>query len=139
MHFAEINKSQVLTRIQSVNQFMAEDDQIKILVTYPEAILETVINRHSVNEQAFKLSLNESFELDDAIAKLEDLSFDRVDFVYEPGEYSVRGGIVDIFSYGSEYPYRIELSDDEVNDDHHQNQWPVRAVVDSQLALEIVR
>ena len=114
MHFAEINKSQVLTRIQAVNQFLADDEQVKILVTYPEAILETVIDRNSVSHQGLKLSLNQKFELDDAIAKLEDLSFRRVDFVYEPGEYSVRGGIIDIFSYGSEFPYRIELSDDEV-------------------------
>ena len=58
--------------------------------------------------------MNESVDVDSIIEVMVEYGFERVDFVYEPGQFSIRGGIIDIFSYGNEWPYRIELFDDEV-------------------------
>ena len=86
-----------------------------VLCTYPEALAETVADRVRLSEQTMRLSVGQKIEIDSIIARLEEMSFEKVDFVYQPGQYSVRGGIVDIFSYAESKPYRVDLFGDEID------------------------
>lgn len=86
----------------------------QIVVTYPQALLEMVVDPEQFISEQVQIIKNERIELDDLIKKLVDFGFNRTDFVLEPGQFSIRGGIFDIFSFGNEWPYRIELFDDEV-------------------------
>ncbi|MBP7240191.1 MAG: transcription-repair coupling factor, partial [Saprospiraceae bacterium] len=81
---------------------------------YPEALVESVISPTSVAQQQIQIKKGEDLGVDGLLSLLVDIGFDRVDFVYEPGQFSIRGGIIDIFSFGNEWPYRIELFDEEV-------------------------
>ncbi|HJW30850.1 MAG TPA: transcription-repair coupling factor, partial [Saprospiraceae bacterium] len=115
----EIISSQVMERTDTVNKLyqnglIGAPRSSMIACTYPEAILESVINPASVSKQQIEINKGERLDLDGMLSLLIDIGFERVDFVYEPGHFSIRGGIIDIFSFGNEWPYRIELFDDEV-------------------------
>lgn len=85
-----------------------------LIVTYPEALFEKVINRKSLVANTFSVQVGEKLDVNFIGEMLGEYDFERTDFVYEAGQYAVRGGIVDIFSYANELPYRIELFGDEV-------------------------
>ncbi len=86
----------------------------KIFVTYPEALFEKVALPQALNSKIIAIKTGESLSLDSVLLKLTDLGFERTDFVYEPGQFAIRGGILDIYSFGNEKPYRIELFGHEV-------------------------
>ena len=86
-----------------------------LVVTYPEAIVEKVIDKKRFEENNISLSVSEDLELDLLNELLIEMSFDKVDHVYEPGQFAVRGGIIDVFSYSNELPYRIELFGDQID------------------------
>lgn len=113
-HFDQLNTSNILLRTESVNQFIRGETRGEILVTYPEALFEKVVSRITLDQNTLHISINEPLDVDFIIDLLVTYGFERVDFVYEPGQFSIRGGIVDIFSFGNELPYRIELFDNEV-------------------------
>ncbi len=113
-HFDQINTSNILLRTETINRFIRGNTRGEILVTYPEALFEKVVSRSTLDENTLHISLNERLDIDFMIDLLVAYGFERVDFVYEPGQFSIRGGIIDIFSFGHELPYRIELFDDEV-------------------------
>ncbi len=85
------------------------------IVSYPDALAEMVVSRDKLNTCSVSLAVGDTVE----ISKLEDTlineGFERVDYVYEPGQFAVRGSIVDVFSYASEYPFRIDLFGDEID------------------------
>lgn len=115
----EIIPSQVMERTEAVNKLyqngiIGHGKASLIVCTYPEAIIESVISPAAVARQQIQIIKGENLDLDGLLSLMIDLGFERVDFVYEPGQFSIRGGIVDIFSFGNEWPYRIELFDDEV-------------------------
>ena len=85
-----------------------------VVVSFPEALAERVISRKELNDQTFTIALREQFTMDFLDDVFITYGFHKVDFVYEPGQYAIRGGIVDIFSYSFDYPYRIEFFGDEV-------------------------
>jgi transcription-repair coupling factor (superfamily II helicase) len=114
MHFEEIASHNILQRTESMNRFSLGLSKGEILVTYPEALFEKVVNPNLLNDQRIEIAKDESLDLDTIIEILVEFGFERVDFVYEPGQFAIRGGIVDIFSFGNEWPYRVELFDDEV-------------------------
>ena len=97
-----------------VNRLTNPNSRAEIAVTYPEALFEKVVKAAALQQQTLHLKTNEKFDVDFAIDLLVEFEFDRVDFVYEPGQFSIRGGIIDIFSFGNEYPYRIELFGKEI-------------------------
>jgi transcription-repair coupling factor (superfamily II helicase) len=105
----EINNNNVLLRTETVNRLANTNSRAEIAVTYPEALFEKVVKAEELLQQTLFLKTEEKFDVDFAIELLVGFEFERVDFVYEPGQFSIRGGIIDIFSYGNEYPYRIEL------------------------------
>ncbi|MEL6276443.1 MAG: CarD family transcriptional regulator, partial [Bacteroidota bacterium] len=84
------------------------------VVTYPEALFEKVVAPQVLNEARINITKGETLDVDTIVEVLAEYGFKREEFIYEPGQYSIRGGIVDIYSYGNDYPYRIELFDDEV-------------------------
>jgi transcription-repair coupling factor (superfamily II helicase) len=110
----ELNTTNVLLRTEMVNRLTNSNSRAEIVVTYPEALFEKVVKAAELQQQTLHLKTNEKFDVDFAIDLLVEFEFDRVDFVYEPGQFSIRGGIVDIFSFGNDYPYRIELFGKEI-------------------------
>lgn len=86
----------------------------EIIVTYPEALIEKVINKSTFKEHIIEIKKDETLDVDFLNEMLSEWNFERVDFVEEAGQYAIRGGIVDVFSYSEELPYRIELFDDEI-------------------------
>ena len=86
----------------------------KIIVTYPQALFEKVISLHTLKQKTLTVKTGEFVGLDFVNETLFEFGFDRVNFVTQPGEFSVRGGIIDVFSFANQHPYRIEFFDDEI-------------------------
>lgn len=100
-------RAEVLTRIN--------DKKPTAIVTYPCAIAEKVVTKKHITENSFDIKKGDSFTIDFLNENLYKYEFSRVDFVSEPGEFSVRGGIVDVFSFSNDNPYRVEFFGDEVD------------------------
>ncbi|MBI5914310.1 MAG: transcription-repair coupling factor, partial [Bacteroidetes bacterium] len=129
MYFEELNTANVLERTEAINrisdfgfrisdspdpQSAIRNPQSEILVTYPEALFEKVVAPSVLEKTRIEITTGQRMDVDFIIEMLIDYGFRREDFVYEPGQFSIRGAIVDIFSYGNDYPYRIELFDEDV-------------------------
>jgi len=112
--FEEVDNANVLLRAEVLNQLMSASESGYLIITYPDALHEKVINKKSLTENSFPLQVGESLHLDQLTDLLQQYGFEKSDFVYEPGQFSVRGGILDIFSYSNELPYRVELFGDEI-------------------------
>ncbi len=112
--FSEVNNNNVLLRTETVNRLSNPTSRAEMAVSYPEAMFEKVVKQEVLNEQTLRLQVNEKLDVDFMIDLLVDFEFERVDFVYEPGQFSIRGDIIDIYSFGNEYPYRVELFDEEI-------------------------
>ncbi|MEM6723750.1 MAG: DEAD/DEAH box helicase [Bacteroidota bacterium] len=110
----ELNSNNVLLRTEVINKLFSERVSGEIIVTYPEALFEKVVAPNVLQHNRLQFTKGYNLDVDRAIDLLVDFGFDRVDFVYEPGQFSIRGGIIDIFSFANDYPYRIELFDTEV-------------------------
>lgn len=114
MFFEELDNNNIRERTELVNKVSLNSDKKLIIVTYPEAVFEKVIKPQVIEENRLDFTTGESMDIDTAISLLVEYDFTRVDYVYEPGQFSIRGGIIDIFSYAADWPYRVELFDDEV-------------------------
>lgn len=112
--FDDLNPAQVLQRSETVNRLSQLNSGPGIVVTYPEALFEKVVSPEVLAQNRIEVTRGEVLDLDFVVQVLVEYGFERTDFVYEPGQFSLRGGIIDLFSYGNELPYRIELFDDEV-------------------------
>ena len=86
-----------------------------IIITYPEAIAEPVPAKEELSAISFQLSVGQEVKQSDLSIQLSDLGFERVDFVYQPGQYAVRGSIVDVYSYSHDDPYRLDFFGDEID------------------------
>ena len=87
----------------------------KVLVTYPEALFEKVVLPKTLSSNIIYIKSGDTLDLEQLLLNLSGYGFERTDFVYEPGQFAIRGGILDIYSFGNEKPYRIELSGNEVD------------------------
>ncbi len=114
MYFQELTSANVLERTEIINKIISGGSSPEIIVTYPEALFEKVVAPSALEETRIEIVKGETLDLDFIIEMLVEYGFSREEFVYEPGQFSIRGAIVDIFSYGNDYPYRIELFDEEV-------------------------
>lgn len=112
--FDKIDRSNVLQRTETVSKLVTSPKLAPVIVTYPEALFEKVVAPKYLKTAAIEIKVGTDLDLDFLVEILVEYDFERVDFVYEPGQYSIRGGIVDIYSYGNEHPYRVELFDTEV-------------------------
>lgn len=112
--YEEIDQNNVLTRTEAINKVSTLAEDPFILITYPEAVFERVVSGETLKKTRIDVHVQEKLDVDTTIEILTQFGFVRTDFVYEPGQFSIRGDIIDIFSFGNEWPYRIELFDDEV-------------------------
>lgn len=113
-YFEALDPTNVLQRTETINKITSSKAEGEIIVTYPEALFEKVVAPQILDKTRIDVSIREQLDVDTLIHVLIEYGFRREEFVYEPGQFSVRGGIIDVFSYGNEYPYRVELIDDEV-------------------------
>ena len=105
----------VVMRTNAMNEIKnLKEDESLIICTYPEALAERVVAQTELAKQSIKICRGDRVDISDLVEELDAQGFVRVDFVYEPGQYSVRGGIVDIFSYSESRPYRLDFFGDEV-------------------------
>ncbi|NBC82079.1 MAG: transcription-repair coupling factor [Bacteroidetes bacterium] len=101
--------------LQTLNTYSAQVSvEPLIIVTYPEALIEKVISQQKLIKNTLEIKSGDSLSIDFVNEVLHEYQFKRVDFVYEPGQYSIRGSIVDIFSYANDLPFRIDFFGDEV-------------------------
>ncbi|MBQ0141464.1 MAG: transcription-repair coupling factor [Prevotellaceae bacterium] len=110
----EVLRTDVLVALTNQNDNTTEGEILNI-VTYPEAIKELVISQNTLKSNTLTLNVGESYDTADLEAFLFDMGFQRTDYVYEPGQFAVRGSIFDIFSFSSEMPYRIDFFGDDVD------------------------
>ncbi|MCB0629610.1 MAG: transcription-repair coupling factor, partial [Lewinella sp.] len=114
LYFEVLDNNNVLQRTEAINQITTSKATGEIIVTYPEALFEKVVAPEVLSANRMELTVGEDLDVNTLIDVLVEYGFKREDFVYEPGQFSVRGGIVDVYSYGNDYPYRVELFDEEV-------------------------
>ena len=110
----ETDNANVLLRSEVLNRINSRKKPA-FIVTYPDALFEKVITKRELEKTTLKISTGENLSLDFVNEVLFEYKFNRVDFVTEPGEFSVRGGIIDVFSFSNNEPYRIEFFGDEVD------------------------
>ncbi|UOY08424.1 transcription-repair coupling factor [Muricauda sp. SCSIO 64092] len=110
----ETDNANVLLRAEVLNRINSRRKPA-VIVTYPDALFEKVVTRKELEKNTLKIKLEDTLSLDFLNEVLFEYEFKRVDFVTEPGEFSVRGGIVDVFSFSHDEPYRIEFFGDEVD------------------------
>jgi transcription-repair coupling factor (superfamily II helicase) len=120
-HYEEIENANVLVRaevLNAVSQYIKNFSPIKgnsnpkkyeglLIVTYPEALSEKVVNKQILLEHTYTAKVGESLDLDFISELLVEYDFEKTDFVYEAGQFAIRGGIIDIFSYANEFPFRV--------------------------------
>jgi len=126
----DLDNANILQRAETLNLVARHEPARLILVTYPEALFEKVINRRALVKNT--LSIVKGHELGMAFVEdmLDEYGFDRVDMVTEPGEYAVRGGIIDLFSFATTRPARVEFDDDYVASIRYFD-------LESQLSVEV--
>nr|WP_262899714.1 transcription-repair coupling factor [Winogradskyella alexanderae] len=110
----ETNNANVLLRAEVLNRINSRKKPA-IIVTYPDALFEKVITKKELEKNTLKIAVGNELSIEFVNEILFEYNFKRVDFVTEPGEFSVRGGIVDVFSFSHDEPYRIEFFGDEVD------------------------
>ena len=113
-NYSLLNSSHVMLRTEALTKLSTNGNR-KIVVSYPEAIFEKVVLSKTLSENIISFKQGETINVDALLARFVDYGFDRTDFVYEPGQFAVRGGILDIYSYGNEKPYRIELFGNDID------------------------
>ena len=107
-----IDNANILQRSETLTRILNEET--KIIVTYPEALAEKVVNKRALLQNVFNANIGELVDIPFLSELFSTFGFQSTDFVYEPGQFAVRGGIIDVFSYSSESPIRIELFGDEI-------------------------
>ncbi|MBJ2176133.1 transcription-repair coupling factor [Aureibaculum sp. A20] len=110
----ETDNANILLRSEVLNRINSRKKPA-VIVTYPDALFEKVVTKSELDRNTLKLSIGMAISLDFVNEMLFEYHFNRVDFVTEPGEFAVRGGIVDVFSFSNDEPYRIEFFGDEVD------------------------
>ncbi|GGI56053.1 transcription-repair coupling factor [Winogradskyella haliclonae] len=110
----ETNNANVLLRAEVLNRINSRKKPA-LIVTYPDALFEKVVTKKELEKNTLKIAVGNELSIDFVNEVLFEYQFKRVDFVTEPGDFSVRGGIVDVFSFSHDEPYRIEFFGDEVD------------------------
>lgn len=113
-NFKQLNASHVMLRTEALTKIAAGGNK-KVVITYPEALFEKVVIPETLSSNIIRIKTNDTISPDELMESFVRYGFRRADFVYEPGQFALRGGILDIYSYGNEKPYRIELFGNEVD------------------------
>ncbi len=110
----DVDNSNVVLRAEVLKAIAQSSGSKRIIATYPEAIAEMVVTRQQLKTNSFELVKDAKYSIAFINELLTEYEFNRSEFVYEPGQFSIRGGIVDVFSFGEDHPYRIEFFGDTV-------------------------
>jgi transcription-repair coupling factor (superfamily II helicase) len=113
VQYEQTEPANIVLRTEVLN-FLASGKRKGIIVTYPESVMEKVISRRSLKKNTFNISKGDKLSLEFLEEMLHEYNFERADFVYEPGQYAIRGSIADVFSYSADKPYRIDFFGEEV-------------------------
>lgn len=113
-NFRLLNSSHVMLRAEMLTR-LSKGGNKKIIVTYPEALFEKVVLPETLSKNIIQIKTNDTLNLESLMELFVMYGFVRTDFVYEPGQFAIRGGILDIYSFGNEKPYRVELFGNEVD------------------------
>ena len=105
---SEILRTEVMARL-------AQQDALLYVVTYPEALAELVVSKKSLDSRTLVLEKDQTIDVTDIAKTLRDFGFREVDYVYEPGQFALRGSILDVYSFSCEYPYRIDFFGDDID------------------------
>ena len=127
----ETDNANILMRAEVLNR-LSSRRKPSCIVTYPDAIFEKVITKKELNKNTLKLSVGEGISIDFLNETMFEYGFEYSDFVTEPGQFAIRGGIVDVFSFSNEHPYRIEFFGDEVESIRSFN-------INTQLSIQEVK
>lgn len=112
--YEEVENANILMRSEVLNKISTAPKEGLLIVTYPEALSEKVINKRSLAANTLTVRVGDNLDTNFVAEILQTYEFEKTDFVYEAGQFSVRGGIIDLFSFASEFPFRIELFGNEV-------------------------
>ncbi len=115
-----LNSSHVMLRTEALTKIAAGSPSSisvnkKVIITYPEALFEKVVVPNVLSSNIIYIKSGDVLNVEDILLKLSNYGFERTDFVYEPGQFAIRGGILDIYSFGNEKPYRVELFGNDVD------------------------
>ena len=112
---AQIQRMECLTALENTGHRAQNTDRFTVVVTYPEAIAETVPAKEELSAIRISFAVGQEIQQSAVSNQLAELGFERVDFVFQPGQYAVRGSIVDIYSYSHDNPYRLDFFGDEID------------------------
>ena len=113
VQYEQTEPANIVLRTEVLNH-LASGKRKGIIVTYPESVMEKVVSRKNLKKNTFNISKGDKISLEFLEEMLHEYNFTRTDFVYEPGQYSIRGSIADVFSYSADLPYRIDFFGEEV-------------------------
>ena len=111
----EILRTEVLAKLSTQTPLPLGGVGDGFIVTYPEAIAELVVSKKQLDERTVVLSVGETIDADETARQLRNLGFLEVDYVYEPGQFALRGSILDVYSFSNELPFRIDLFGDDID------------------------
>ena len=133
LKYGQTDPAADILRTDTINRLQQADESL-IVVTYPEALCEKVASNEELHRNTLRLAKGEKCDLASVADFLTGYGFERVDYVYEPGQFAVRGSIVDVYSFSSDLPYRIDTFGDEIesirafNIDTQLSQDPVNEI-----------
>jgi transcription-repair coupling factor (superfamily II helicase) len=115
----EILRTEVLSKLSSTTHHLSSKSMVNVnrplyMVTYPDALEEPVASQRQFSERMLTLQCGQTVDVDQTVEKLRQLGFNEVDYVYEPGQFALRGSILDIYSFSSEWPFRIDFFGDDI-------------------------
>jgi transcription-repair coupling factor (superfamily II helicase) len=131
VQYEQTEPANIVLRTEVLNH-LASGKRKGIIITYPESVMEKVISRKNLRKNTFQVTKGDKLSLEFLEEMLQEYNFERVDFVYEPGQYSIRGSIVDVFSYSADLPSRIDFFGEEVDSIRTFN-------TDDQLSVSILK
>ncbi len=114
VQYQQTDEANIITRTQTLRR-LSERRVASFIISYAEALVESVVTKRQLGETTLEVKLGEKIDMAFLEEMLQAYNFQLVDFVHEPGQYSIRGGIADVFSYASSHPCRIDFFDDEVD------------------------
>ena len=112
--YGQVDAPNGILRTEVLNQWYASP-VLRWVVSYPEALAERVASRQTIEQTTVELAVGQTVDQVETAQRLRELGFTQVDYVYEPGQFSVRGSILDVYSYSNELPYRVDFFGDEID------------------------
>jgi transcription-repair coupling factor (superfamily II helicase) len=131
VQYEQTEPANIVLRTEVLNH-LASGKRKGMIITYPESVMEKVISRRNLKKNTFNIAKGDRLSLEFLEEMLHEYNFERVDFVYEPGQFAIRGSIADVFSYSADLPYRIDFFGEEVDSIRTFN-------TDDQLSVSVLK